>query len=153
MPEIKPEFLSLGSAGKLLPQEEMLEMKKHRKNVTIGIPKETSFQENRVALVPEAVGLLVQNGHKVLIETNSGKEAHFPDSEYSEQGGQIVHSPEEVFKADIILKVAPPSDAEIDMMKSRQTLISAESCFNRIAAASPAGPPPTITTSYAMLSR
>ena len=107
-----------------MPQEEMLEMKKQKKMVSIGVPREISFQENRVALVPEAVGLLVQNGHQVLIETNAGKEAHFPDNEFSEQGGQIVYSAEEVYKADIILKVAPPSNEEIEMMKNRQTLIS-----------------------------
>lgn len=124
MPEIKPEFLSMGNVGKLMPQEEMLEVKKQKKMVSIGVPKEISFQENRVTLVPEAVGLLVQNGHRVLVETNAGKEAHFPDNEFNEQGGQIVHSPEEVYKADIILKVAPPSSEEIEMMKNRQTLIS-----------------------------
>ena len=124
MSEKKSEFLSLGSAGKLLPQEEMLEIKRQKKSVSIGLPREISFQENRIALVPEAVGLLVQNGHQVLIETNAGRAAHFLDNEFSEQGAQIVYSPEEVYKADIILKVAPPSDEEIDMMKSRQTLIS-----------------------------
>ena len=125
MAEIKPEFLSMGSAGQLLPQEEMLEVKRQKKNVSIGVPRETSFQENRIALVPEAVGLLVQNGHQVLIESNAGKAAHFPDNEFSEHGGQIVYNAEEVFKADIVLRVGPPSESEIDMMKSRQTLISA----------------------------
>ncbi len=125
MTEIKPEFLSMGSAGQLMPQEEMLEVKKQKKSVIIGIPKETSFQENRVALVPEAVGLLVQNGHSVLIESDAGKAAHFPDNEFSDQGGQIVRSAEEAFKSDIILKVNPPSEREIEMLKKRQTLISA----------------------------
>ena len=124
MPATKPQFVSMGNVGKLMPQEEMLEIKKQKKIVSIGVPREISFQENRVALVPEAVGLLVQNGHQVLVETNAGKEAHFPDSEFSEQGGQIVNSAEEVYKADIILKVAPPSNEEIEMMKNRQTLIS-----------------------------
>jgi alanine dehydrogenase len=125
MPDMKPEFFSLGPAGKLMPQEEMLEVRRHKKSISIGVPRETSFQENRIALVPEAVGLLVQNGHQVLIETAAGKSAHFPDNEFSEHGGQIVTTAEEVFKADIILKVAPPSDSEIEMMKQRQTLISA----------------------------
>ena len=125
MPDIKPEFFSLGSAGKLMPQEEMLEVRKQKKNISIGVPKETSFQENRIALVPEAVGLLAQNGHQVIIEAGAGTSAHFPDSEFSEQGGQIVATAEEVFKADLILKVAPSSVSEIEMMKQRQTLISA----------------------------
>ena len=124
MPDIKPDYFSMKSSGQLMPQEEMLEIKKHKKSFSIGVPKEISFQENRVAIVPEAVGLLVQNGHQVFIEANAGKAAHFPDTEYIENGGQIVFSAEEVYKADIILKVAPPSYDEIDMMKSRQTLIS-----------------------------
>jgi alanine dehydrogenase len=124
MSAVKPQFLSMGNVGKLMPQEEVLEMKKQKKMVSIGVPREISFQENRVALVPEAVGLLVQNGHQVFIETNAGKEAHFSDNEFSEQGGQVVYSAEEVYKADIILKVAPPSNEEIEMMRNRQTLIS-----------------------------
>jgi alanine dehydrogenase len=125
MAETKPEFLSLASAGKLMPQEEMLEVRKQKKSVSIGVPVEISFQENRIALVPEAVGLLVQNGHQVMIESGAGKAAHFPDNEFSEQGALIVSTAEEVFKADVILKVAPPVDSEINMMKNRQTLISA----------------------------
>lgn len=125
MTDNKQEFLSLGSSGQLMPQEEMLEVKRHRKCVSIGVPREISFQENRIALVPEAVGLLVQNGHQVLIETNAGKAAHFPDNEYSGQGARIIQTADEIYKADIVLKVAPPSVKEIEMMKSRQTLISA----------------------------
>lgn len=125
MSENKPEFLSFGSSGKYVPQEEMLELKKSKKSVTIGVPKETSFQENRVGLVPEAVGLLVQNGHTVYIETNAGKAAHFSDNEYSEQGGTIVFTPEEVYQSDVIIKITPPTIEEIDKMKNRQTIISA----------------------------
>jgi alanine dehydrogenase len=51
--------------------------------------------------------------------------ANFQDHDYSEAGAQIVYSAEEVYKADIILKVAPPSPQEIEMMQQRQTLISA----------------------------
>ncbi|HEY4798570.1 MAG TPA: alanine dehydrogenase [Bacteroidia bacterium] len=108
----------------LLPQEEMLEVGTKKNSLYIGIPKEISFQENRVALVPDAVSVLVNNGHKVVIETNAGKKSNFLDTEYSEAGAQIAHSPEEVYKADIILKVAPPSMKEIEMMRSKQILLS-----------------------------
>lgn len=119
------DLYSLAHHRSLLPQEEMLEVKKQRKNLTIGIPKEISFQENRVALVPEAVGLLVQNGHEVIVQADAGKNANFFDSEYNDQGARIVYSPEEVFKADVILKVAPPTLLEMDLFKPAQTLISA----------------------------
>lgn len=116
--------MSFGRSDKLMPQEEMLEVSKSRKNLSIGIPREIASQENRISLVPNAVGQLVQNGHEVLIETNAGKAAHFEDKEYSESGGKIVYTAEEVYKADIILKVAPLSDNEINLLRSRQTIIS-----------------------------
>jgi len=93
----------------LMPQEEMLEVGKKKGKLFIGIPKEISFQENRVALVPDAVALLVNNGHQVVVESNAGKMANFQDNDYSEAGATIVYTAEEVYKADSILKVAPTS--------------------------------------------
>jgi len=121
----KSGFIKFSNSEKLMPQEEMLEISKKKSNLTIGVPKETSYQERRVALVPSAVGVLVENGHQVFIESEAGKAANFPDNEYSEEGGLIVYTPEEVFKADIILKVAPPSINEICSFKPKQTIISA----------------------------
>jgi alanine dehydrogenase len=111
--------------GALLPQEEMLEVRRKKGRLYIGIPRELSFQENRVALVPDAVALLVNEGHEVVVETNAGKNANFQDHDYSEAGARIVNTPQEVYKADLILKVAPPSLQEIEMMQPRQTLFSA----------------------------
>ena len=108
----------------LLPQEEMLEVGTRKNSLYIGIPKEISFQETRVALVPDAVSVLVNNGHRVVVETNAGKASNFSDTDYSEAGAEIARSAEEVYKADIILKVAPPSPKEIEMMKPKQILLS-----------------------------
>lgn len=116
---------SLAMEAVMLPQEEMLEIGRKKKSLFIGIPRETSFQETRVALVPDAVSLLVSNGHRVVVETNAGKMANFSDNEYSEAGAQIAYDTAEVYKADIIMKVAPPSNEEIAMMQPRQTLFSA----------------------------
>jgi alanine dehydrogenase len=115
---------SFGS-GDLIPQEEKLELKKQAKSLFIGVPKEITFQESRIAIVPDAVQLLVSHGHEVLIETNAGEGANFPDSEFSEAGAKIVYDTKEIYQADIILKVEPPTIEEIEMMKGRQTLISA----------------------------
>jgi len=109
---------------KLLPQEEKLAVKQNNKNLTIGVPKETTYQENRIPLLPEAVGLLVAHGNRVLIETGAGNAAHNSDNEYSESGAEIVYNKEEVFNADIIVKVAPPSMLETEMLKARKTIIS-----------------------------
>jgi alanine dehydrogenase len=118
------QLLASLSQTALLPQEETLEIGRKKGNLFIGIPKEISFQENRVALVPDAVSLLINNGHRVIIESDAGKMANFQDHDYSEAGAQVVYSPLEVYKADIILKVAPPSPEEISMMQQKQTLIS-----------------------------
>ena len=108
-----------------LPQEETLEISRKKGKLNIGIPKEISFQENRVALVPDAVSLLVNNGHQIIVETNAGKASNFLDHDYSEAGATIVYSPDEVYKnSEIILKVAPPSLEEIELMRPKQILIS-----------------------------
>jgi alanine dehydrogenase len=121
-PEILKKLIQQGS---LLPKEEMLEIARKKGSLYIGIPKEVSFQERRVALVPEAVSLLVANGHRVKIETNSGEGANFTDNEYSEAGAEICYDRKEVFSCDIIFKVAPPTEDELEMMTGNQTLISA----------------------------
>jgi len=107
-----------------LPQEQLMEVRKQQRRLFIGIPKETSFQENRSPLVPDAVAQLVNNDHEIQIEAGAGKASNFQDSDYSEAGARICYSPEEVYKADIILKVAPPSSEELELMQPRQTLIS-----------------------------
>lgn len=116
---------SLLKEGSLLPKEEMLEVQRKKGKLSIGIPKEISFQENRVALSPDAVNLLVNNGHEVIVESKAGVKSKFPDHEYSEAGAQISYDRERVFQCNMIVKVAPPADEEIEMMPGKQTLISA----------------------------
>ncbi|MGF1565474.1 MAG: alanine dehydrogenase [Flavobacteriales bacterium] len=121
----KQAIRALAQEAALLTQEEMLEVSKKHERLVIGIPRETSFQEKRVALVPEAVAMLVAHGHDVVVETDAGKEASIQDRDYSEAGARIAYSAKEVFEANIILKVAPPSLEELDLMPGRQTLLSA----------------------------
>lgn len=116
---------SLAKEALLMPQEKLQRVGAKSKQLFIGIPKETSFQENRVALVPEAVSLLVSNGHRVMIESNAGKNSNFSDRDYSEVGAEIAYDVNEVFKANIIVKVTPPTMEEIEMMPGNQTLFSA----------------------------
>src|SRR6188768_3581193 len=87
------------------PKEQMVEVRKREAKLYIGIPMETSFQENRIPLIPEAVALLVANGHEIVIETNAGKASNIQDSDFSEAGARIAYSVDDVYKADIILKV------------------------------------------------
>ena len=118
-------YHSIAHEAALAPQEEMLHVGKNMQRLTIGIPKETSFQERRVALAPESVGLLVSRGHDVIIESGAGNESNFLDHDYSECGATIVYDRKQVFQANVIMKVAPPSLEEIELMPGKQTLISA----------------------------
>jgi len=109
----------------LMPQEEMLVVKKNFRSLYIGIPKEVSYQENRVSLSPDAVALLVSNGHKIVIEKGAGANANFSDEDYSNSGATIAYNREAVYKANVILKIEPPIASEIKLMHKGQTLISA----------------------------
>jgi alanine dehydrogenase len=121
-----PDVLKgLMQQGSLLPKEEMLEVRKKKGSLFIGIPKEVSFQERRVGLVPEAVSLLVANGHKVRVESGCGLGANFSDNEYSEAGAEICLDRKEIYQCDIVVKVAPPSEEDADLLTGNQTLISA----------------------------
>ena len=112
-------------AKSFMPQEEMLEVPTKKSKLFIGIPRELSIQEKRVPLVPDAVALLTNNGHRILIETKAGEAANFSDNDYSEAGAEIAEDVKKVFQADMVLKVEPPSLAEIDMVKPGQVIISA----------------------------
>lgn len=100
----------------------------------IGIPKEIALQENRVPLSPAAVALLVNHGYDICVETGAGIAAKFSDNDYSEAGARIVYSHKEVFQADIVLKVEPPTEEEIGFLKPGKTLISALQIGNQTAA-------------------
>ena len=117
----------------LATQEKLLEVRRGNKHLWIGIPKEVAMQENRVSLTPEAVALLVNNGHEIWVESKAGQTAKFADNEYSEAGAKIVYSAKEVFEADIVLKVEPPTDEEIEYLKPGKNLISALQLGNQRA--------------------
>ena len=116
---------SLAREAALLPQEEVLQITSKSSELVIGIPKEESLQEKRVALVPEAVALLVARGHQVLIEAGAGEQAHYSDSDYSESGARIVYDRRQAFQTAMVIKVEPPTREEVELMGMRQTLISA----------------------------
>ncbi len=108
----------------LLPQEEMLEIQKKGKKMKIGIPSDFDKVEYRVPLTPQAVDLLISYGHEILIEKDAGKSASYSDEEYREAGATVVDKKEETFQCDIILRVAPFSCDEIDMLRGNQVIIS-----------------------------
>ncbi|HZW63247.1 MAG TPA: alanine dehydrogenase [Flavobacteriaceae bacterium] len=109
----------------LLPQEETLEILKKKGELFIGIPKETAFQEKRVCLTPDAVFALVNNGHRVLLESGAGKGANFSDKNYSEAGAEITNDSAKVYGCPIVLKVEPPTLDQIKLINPQTILISA----------------------------
>ncbi|MFD1061766.1 alanine dehydrogenase [Winogradskyella litorisediminis] len=117
--------LSPFTKAQLLPQEETLEIYKKKGDLFIGIPKETSFQEKRVCLTPDAVSALTANGHRVMIESGAGKGAKFKDKDYSEAGAEVTKDTAKVFSCPILLKVEPPSIDEIKLINPQTILISA----------------------------
>lgn len=104
--------------------EETLDIKPQGAKLEIGIPKEIAFQENRIALTPDAVGVLVSNGHNVVVEHNAGEGSHYKDKDYSEAGATIVYNREDVFKAPILVKSAPVVEEDLPLLQLNQTIIS-----------------------------
>lgn len=109
----------------LLPQEEKLEIGRQKSELFIGIPKETSYQERRICLTPDAVNSLTAHGHRVMIEAGAGLSSSYSDKDYSDAGAEITHDTKKVLSCPVILKVEPPSVKEIEMMEHQSLLISA----------------------------
>ncbi len=104
--------------------EETLDIKPKGAELLIGIPKETSFSENRIALTPDAVGVMIANGHRVVVETGAGDGASYTDKDYSDAGAKIAYDKKEVFECDILVKSAPVSESECELLKPCQYIIS-----------------------------
>lgn len=95
-------------------------------SLKIGVPKEVSNDERRVCLTPGGVSVLTSNGHEVYIEQDAGEEANFTDQQYAEAGAEMAYNIEDVFKkSDMILKVAPPTESELDLLEQNHILLSA----------------------------
>lgn len=113
------------SEEELMPKEEKLEVIKKGKQFSIGIPKETCLNERRTCITPDAVQVLVQHGHEIIVESGAGQGSFFTDLQYSESGAIITKDPKEAFSQDLILKINPPTDEEIDYFKPNTYLVSA----------------------------
>jgi alanine dehydrogenase len=95
-------------------------------SLKIGLPKEISNDERRLSLTPGGVSILRANNHEIYIEKGAGDDAHFSDQEYADAGAEIIYSPEDLYKkAELIVKVAPPTQEEQEWMQQNQVLISA----------------------------
>ncbi|KAA9339691.1 alanine dehydrogenase [Hymenobacter busanensis] len=124
--QLPPGFSSLTAPARAyVPQESMLAVETRRRKLFIGLPRETSLQENRLGLTPEAVKHLVNEGHEVVMESGAGEPSKYSDHDYSEAGASIVYTAKEVYEADLLLKIAPPTLEEMEYLRAGQTLLSA----------------------------
>jgi NAD(P) transhydrogenase subunit alpha len=89
----------------------------------IGVPKEIMEGERRVALVPKEVAKLVKAGHEVRVEAGAGEGAYIGDDEYREAGATVVDGPQQVYDAEVVLKVRKPAPSEVEMMREGTVLI------------------------------
>ncbi len=113
------------SEKELMPQEEKLEVIKKGKQFSIGVPKETCLNERRTCLTPDAVQVLVQQGHEIIVESGAGSGSFFTDLQYADAGAQITQNPRDAFHQDLVLKINPPTSEEIEFLKPCSYLISA----------------------------
>ncbi len=109
----------------LLPQEEKLEVERQKSELFIGIPKETSYQERRICLTPDAVNSLTYHGHRVMIEAGAGLNSSYTDKEYCDAGAEVTNDTKKVFSCPMILKVEPATSAEIELMNPQTIVLSA----------------------------
>lgn len=121
MPAEKP---FVGASFNYETLEETLDIKPREAQLYIGMPRENTFNENRIALTPEAVNVLVNNGHKVVVEHRAGEGAHFSEKDYSDAGAKIAYEKKDVFQCDLIMKSAPVNECELELLKPDQTIIS-----------------------------
>ena len=111
-----------------VPQELLQALDNVNNRLLLGIPRERDKSERRLPLTPEAIAILTQAGHRVWVETGAGLGINYSDSHFTEAGAEIKATPQEVYQADIILKILPPTLAEVDSMRPRTMLLSFVDC-------------------------
>jgi alanine dehydrogenase len=115
---------SISASFQFETMEETLDIKPQGEKLFIGIPREIAFQENRIALTPDAVGVLVANGNHVQVEHKAGEGSNYSDQDYAEAGAKIVYDKAEIYKAPILVKSAPPVEEDLPFLQMNQTIIS-----------------------------
>ncbi len=108
----------------LFPEECLLREIARQPRLSIGIPKENIEVETRLALTPEGVAIVTEEGHSVYVQRGAGEGMAYSDLQFSEAGAFMVDNASEVYGADIVLKISPPTIAELNMMQDRSSILS-----------------------------
>lgn len=122
---VQTEFSEIATKSVPITKESLARVKKSKNAILVGIPKENALHEKRVVLTPEAAGLLINNGQRVIVETEAGLASKFTDQQYLDAGAQVVYSAKEAFDVEVVLKVEPPTVEEISYMRQGSCLLSA----------------------------
>lgn len=101
--------------------------------MVIGVPKEIKDGEFRIAMTPSGVRLLVEAGHRLLIEAGAGEGSGFPDAEYRQAGAELVEAAAVWARAELIVKVKEPQPDEYGHLRQGQAL----ACYLHLAADKP----------------
>lgn len=105
-------------------RELLKKVNKAHSALIIGIPKENTKVEKRLALTPETVALLVDAGHSVILESRAGDPINYSDTYYADSGATIVENRAQVFEASLIVKISPPTLLDVRLMRPRTTVFS-----------------------------
>lgn len=108
----------------LFPEECLLREISQQARLSIGLPRENADVETRLALTPEGIAIVVEEGHSVYVQRGAGEPMSYSDFQYSEAGAFMVDDASEVFGADIVLKIAPPTINELKLMHDCSTVLS-----------------------------
>jgi alanine dehydrogenase len=108
----------------LFPEECLLRELARQPQLSIGIPKEKAEVETRLALTPEGVAIVTEEGHSVYVQRGAGEPMLYSDLQYSEAGAYLVDDATEVFSTDLVLKIAPPTLDELNLMHDRSSIFS-----------------------------
>lgn len=120
----KQSFSTFFSEGQYATQLEKIDIRNDESKLSIGIPRETIIEEQRISLVPHSIRTLVGYGHDVIIESGAGKGAFYSDEDYISAGAKITKDSKKVFESQMIIKSAPITSEEADHLKPSQILIN-----------------------------
>lgn len=107
-----------------MPREELIEKVVSKRQMTIGMPRDKKEEEKRISLTPEAVRILVDAGHEIYVESGAGAASGYKDTDYSENGAVVTDMPQKAYECDVVIKVAPFTDRDAEILKGNQILIS-----------------------------
>lgn len=108
----------------LFPEECLIREISGKPRLSIGVPRENPNSETRLALTPEGVEIITEEGHSVYVQRGAGVPMSYSDMQYSEAGAYLVNDAVDVFGADIVFKITPPTPEELNLMNDKATIFS-----------------------------